>query len=439
MTDAVRLPADRDVWRIALPMILSNITVPLLGMVDTAVTGHLDGPEYLGAVAIGSTLFGVIYVGFNFLRMGTTGIAAQRYGANDNDGLRTSLGQALIVAGLIAATLLLLQRLIGGTGLPLLGAEGRIAALSHTYYSIRIWSAPATLASYVLIGWFIGLQDARIPLIMVIVVNAVNIVLDLVFVLILGMTVDGVALASVIAEYTGVIVGLVFAMRLLRQHPGAWLRDRFTRLGEYAAFFAVNANLFVRTLALMFTITFVTAQGARMGPLVLAANSVLMQFTNLTAFALDGIAHAAEALVGKAWGAKHRDSLERAVALSLKWSLIFAAALSLAFLIGGHLLIRVLTDIDEVRATAMIFLPWLVALPVVAVWSYLYDGVFVGATRAAEMRNVMLVASFAVFMPAWFVLRPFDNHGLWAAFLLFLLARGVGMHLMYRPRVLDRL
>ncbi|MEM9334020.1 MAG: MATE family efflux transporter [Pseudomonadota bacterium] len=439
MNDAARLPADRDVWRIALPMILSNITVPLLGMVDTAVTGHLDGPEYLGAVAIGSTLFGVIYVGFNFLRMGTTGIAAQRYGANDNDGLRTSLGQALIVAGLIAASLLLLQRLIGGTGLPLLGAEGRIAVLSDTYFSIRIWSAPATLASYVLIGWFIGLQDARIPLIMVIVVNAVNIVLDLVFVLFLGMTVDGVALASVIAEYTGVIVGLVFAVQLLHRHPGAWLKDRFTRLSEYTAFFAVNANLFVRTLALMFTITFVTAQGARMGPLVLAANSVLMQFTNLTSFALDGIAHAAEALVGKAWGARRRDSLQRAVALSLKWSLIFAAALSLAFLVGGHLLIRILTDLDDVRETATTFLPWLVALPVVAVWSYLYDGVFVGATRAAEMRNIMLIASFAVFLPAWLLLRPFDNHGLWAAFLLFLLARGVGMHLLYRPRVLDQL
>ncbi|MEM8682054.1 MAG: MATE family efflux transporter [Pseudomonadota bacterium] len=439
MNDAARLPADRDVWRIALPMILSNITVPLLGMVDTAVTGHLDGPEYLGAVAIGSTLFGVIYVGFNFLRMGTTGIAAQRYGANDNDGLRTSLGQALIVAGLIAASLLLLQRLIGGTGLPLLGAEGRIAVLSDTYFSIRIWSAPATLASYVLIGWFIGLQDARIPLIMVIVVNAVNIVLDLVFVLVLGMTVDGVALASVIAEYTGVIVGLVFAVQLLHRHPGAWLKDRFTRLSEYTAFFAVNANLFVRTLALMFTITFVTAQGARMGPLVLAANSVLMQFTNLTSFALDGIAHAAEALVGKAWGARRRDSLQRAVALSLKWSLIFAAALSLAFLVGGHLLIRILTDLDDVRETATTFLPWLVALPVVAVWSYLYDGVFVGATRAAEMRNIMLIASFAVFLPAWLLLRPFDNHGLWAAFLLFLLARGVGMHLLYRPRVLDQL
>ncbi len=439
MTDAARLPADRDVWRIALPMILSNITVPLLGMVDTAVTGHLDGPEYLGAVAIGSMLFGIIYVGFNFLRMGTTGIAAQRFGASDYDGLRTTLGQALIVAWLIAFSLLILQTGIAQIAFPLLGAEGAIATLGDTYFSIRIWSAPATLASYVLIGWFIGLQNARIPLLIVVVINSVNIVLDLVFVLVLGMHVDGVALASVIAEYSGVVIGLVFAVRLLRQHPGHWLVERFTRLREYGAFFAVNANLFVRTLALMFTMSFVTAQGARMGPLVLAANSVLMQFMNLTSFGLDGIAHAAEALVGKSYGAKNREALKRAVSLSLKWSAIFAAAFSLAFLVAGELLINTLTDIDEVRSTASAYLPWLVALPVVAVWSYLYDGVYVGATRAAEMRNIMLVASFLVFLPAWFLLKPFDNHGLWAAFLLFLLARGIGMHVLYRPRVLDQL
>ena len=436
MTDTTGLPQDRDVWRIALPMILSNITVPLLGMVDTAVTGHLDSAAYLGAVAIGSMIFGIIYTGFNFLRMGTTGIAAQRYGARDNDGLRTSLGQALIAALLIATSLLVLQSPIMHLALPLLGATGEIAIHTDTYFSIRIWSAPATLASYALIGWFIGLQNARIPLLIVIVVNSVNIALDLFFVLVLGMTVDGVALASVIAEYTGAALGIVMAIRLLKQHPGYWSTAALVKIRSYAAFFAVNANLLVRTLALMFTMSFVTAQGARMGGLVLAANAVLMQFQNLTSFGLDGIAHAAEALVGKSVGEKRRDALERSVSLSLKWSLVFALFFSAAYYFAGPALVRVMTDLEDVRSTAFEYLPWMIVSPVIAVWSFLYDGVFVGATRAKEMRNIMLVSAFVVFLPAWYLLQDFANHGLWAAFMLFLASRGIGMHVIYRRQVL---
>jgi len=430
------LPENRDVWRIAAPMILSNVTVPLLGMVDTGVTGHLESPAYLGAVAIGTTIFAFLYMGVNFLRMGTTGIAAQRFGAGDLDGVRTSLGQSLIVALLIASLLLVLQWPIGRVAMSLLGAEGDIETHADTYFSIRIWSAPATLATYGLVGWFIGLQNARIPLLIVVTVNSVNIALDLLFVLVLGMDVDGVALASVIAEYTGVFVALVFAARMLASHGGSWHRDRLVRARQYTAFFAVNANLFIRTMALMFTLAFVTAQGARLGPLVLAANAVLMQFQHLASFGLDGIAHAAEALVGKAVGAGQRDSLARAVRLSLRWSLVFAAGFSLAFLAGGPLLIRTLTGLPEVRDTALAYLPWLVASPLVSVWSFLYDGVFVGATRAREMRDIMLVSALLVFLPVWFLLRDFGNHGLWFAFLAFLASRGAGMHVIYRRRVL---
>ena len=200
---ATQLPADRDVWRIAAPMILSNVSVPLLGMVDTGVTGHLDSPAYLGAVAIGATIFGFLYTGVNFLRMGTTGIAAQRFGADDNDGLRVALGQALIVSLLIALTLLALQVPLGRFALDLIGAGGDVETFAQQYFSIRIWSAPGTLANYVLIGWFLGLQNARVPLYIFLTINLTNIVLDLLFVLQFGMKVDGVALASVIAEYTG--------------------------------------------------------------------------------------------------------------------------------------------------------------------------------------------------------------------------------------------
>jgi MATE family multidrug resistance protein len=429
------LPQNRDIWRIAAPMILSNISVPLLGMVDTGVTGHLDDAVYLGAVAIGSTIFGFLYAGFNFLRMGTTGIAAQRYGAGDDDGLKNALGQALVVALAIASVLVLLQVPIGALSMQLIGPEPDIAIYAEEYFSIRIWSAPATLANYALIGWFIGLQNARIPLYIVLVINLTNIVLDLFFVLGLGMKVDGVAAASVIAEFAGLAVGLGYAIPWLRKQGGHMHLSRLVTLREYSAFFAVNANLLVRTMALMFTFGFITAAGARLGGLVLAANAVLINMLHLMSFALDGFAHAAEALVGKAIGADDRQSLRRAVTLALRWSLYVSGLFSVFFLVAGKPLIRLLTDLPEVVAIADDFLPWLTGLPMVAVWSYLYDGVFVGATRAREMRDIMLVSTFLIFLPGWYAFRFLDNHGLWLALTLFLASRGVGMHYYYRTRV----
>lgn len=430
------LPGDRDVWRIAAPMILSNVSVPLLGMVDTGVVGHLDSPVYLGAVAIGSMIFSFLYMGMNFLRMGTTGIAAQSYGARDNDGMRVSLGQALIVALTLALLMIVMQWPIGQLAMNLIGASESIEANALDYFSIRIWSAPGTLANMVLIGWFIGLQNARVPLLIFLTINLTNITLDLFFVLVLGMKVDGVALASVIAEYSGLVVGLVFAASELRRRAGHWPVSKLVEWREYAAFFAINGNLFIRTMALMFTIAFVTVQGARMGDVILAANAVLMNLQNLTAFGLDGFAHAAEALVGKAIGEKRREAFIAAVRVSLKWSLIFAVGFSLCYWAGGPLLIAVLTDLPEIREAATRYLPWLIVSPLISVWSYLYDGVYVGATRAREMRNIMVISAFFVFLPAWYLLQGYGNDGLWLAFILFLAGRGIGMHIGYRRKVL---
>ena len=417
-------------------MMLSNITVPLLGMVDTGVTGHLENAVYLAAVAIGSTIFGFLYSGVNFLRMGTTGITAQRFGANDDDGLRVALGQALVVSTTIAAVLILLQVPLNALAMSLLGPDPEVAGFASQYFSIRIWSAPATLANYALIGWFIGLQNARVPLYIVLVINLTNILLDLFFVLVLGMKVDGVAAASVIAEFTGVGAGIVFAITELRRRGGHLVASHLTTLKEYAQFFSINANLFIRTMALMFAFGFVTAAGARMGGLILAANAVLMNLLNLIAFAMDGLAHAAEALVGKATGAKDRLSLQRSVQLTMRWSLYFAIGFSIVFWITGPMFVRILTDIPEVIEITLEYLPWLIAAPVIAFWAYLYDGVFVGATRAKEMRNSMVASTFFVFVPAWFAFRFLGNHGLWLAFMIFLASRGIGMHYYYRLRVL---
>lgn len=417
-------------------MILSNVSVPLLGMVDTGVTGHLDSPVYLGAVAIGAMIFSFLYTGVNFLRMGTTGIAAQSFGADDNDGLRVALGQAAIVALLIACLLIVLQVPIGRIAMYLLGPDPDTRVHALEYFSIRVWSAPGTLVNYALIGWFIGISNARIPLMIFLTINLTNIVLDLLFVMALGMKVDGVALASVIAEYMGLLVGLSFVIRELKRRAGHWPVPRLINVSEYAAFFSVNANLFIRTIALVFALGFVTAQGARMGPLVLAANAVLMNFQHLTSFGLDGVAHAAEALVGKAVGQKRRDVLEESVRLTLKWSLIFAIGFSLAYFIAGPLVIGILTDLPDVRAAASKYLPWMVLSPLVSVWCFLYDGVYVGATRAKAMRDIMLVSTFGIFLPAWYLLQPLGNHGLWLAFTIFMASRGIGMHIGYRRSVL---
>ena len=423
-------------WRIAAPMILSNVSVPLLGMVDTGVTGHLESPVYLGAVAIGAMIFSFLYTGVNFLRMGTTGIAAQSFGTNDNDGLRVSLGQALIVALLIAFSLIALQVPLGNIAMHLLGPDAATQVHTLEYFSIRIWSAPGTLANFALIGWFIGLQNARVPLLIFLTINITNIVLDLVFVLGFGMKVDGVALASVFAEYSGLAVGGAFAFSALRRREGHWPLARLVNVSAYKAFFSVNANLFIRTMALMFTLGFVTAQGARLGGLVLAANAVLMNFQNLTSFGLDGMAHAAEALVGKAVGQKRRDVLEESVRLTLKWSLIFSMGFTAVYLLAGPSIIGILTDLPDVREAAIRYLPWMIASPLVSVWCFLYDGVYVGATRAKEMRNIMVFSTLFVFLPAWYFLQPLGNDGLWLAFLLFMASRGIGMHIGYHKTVL---
>ena len=424
-------------WRIAVPMILSNISVPLLGMVDTGVTGHLENSAYLGAVAIGATIFTFIYMGMNFLRMGTTGIAAQSFGANDNDGLRASLGQALIVGVMIALALISLQAPIEKLALTLIGGDAETQKYASEYFSIRIWSAPGTLANYALIGWFLGLQNARVPLYIFLTINLTNIALDLFFVIVLGMKVDGVALASVIAEYSGFLVGAGFAISALKKRAGHWPINRLTNIAAYRAFFSVNANIFVRTMALMFTLAFVTAQSARLGGQILAANAILLNFQNLAAFGLDGLAHAAEALVGKAIGEKRRDALVQAVNLTLRWSVIFALGFTLVYLFAGPLIIAILTDLPDVRETALRYLPWMIASPLISVWCFLYDGVYIGATRAKEMRNIMLFSTLFVFLPAWYLLKPFGNDGLWMAFLIFMASRGIGMHIGYKKKVLS--
>jgi len=423
---------NQAIWRIAGPMILSAVTTPLLGMVDTAVVGHLDEAWYLGAVAVGATIFSLLFMGLNFLRMGTTGLTAQAFGANSDDGVRESLGQPCVAALLLASLIVLLQGPIIDLALTLLAPGPEVAEQARLYFAIRVWSAPASLLNFVLIGWLLGMQNARGPLTMVLTINTVNIVLDLGFVVGLGWRVEGVAAATLIAELGGLVVGSLFVRRELRERRGDWSTIRLGDPRRYARLFDVNGNLFLRTMALMFVFAFITARGARLGDEFLAANAVLMNFQLLLSYALDGMAHAAEALVGRAAGARDRAGLLRAVARTLRWSVGMAAIFTLIYLAAGTRLIDLLTGIDAVRDLARTYLPWLIVLPLISVWSFLYDGVYVGITRSREMMLVMVGSAACLFLPAWYLFADLGNQALWLAFTLFMAGRGLGMHLWFQ-------
>ncbi len=424
-------PTHIETWRLAGPMILSNLSIPLLGLVDTAVMGHMSEPYYLGAVAIGALIFSFIYWGFGFLRMGTTGLVAQAHGADNHSDVRSILARASVMAITISVLLLLLQGAIERFSWWVLEASEQVEFYASVYFDIRIWSAPATLINYVLIGCFLGMQNARGPLYLLLVVNTSNIILDLWFVWGLNMDVAGVALASVIAEYIGAVVGVVLLKHQLSRYEGVWqLQSLFDRR-KMRQMVVLNHNIFIRTLCLIFSFAFFTAQGAKYGDVVLAANAVLMNFQTFMAYGLDGFAHAAEAMVGKAIGQRDRLAFKRAVYTAGVWSAVVAALFVLIYGLFGSLIIQGLTDIEAVRQTSMLYLPWLVAAPLLSVWSYLYDGVFVGATRSAEMRNTMLVSTVIFFLPAWYVLQPWGNHGLWAALMVFMVARGITMAFSY--------
>ncbi|WP_235045576.1 MATE family efflux transporter [Methylophaga lonarensis] len=414
----------RSVWQIALPMVIANISTPLLGMVDTAVVGHLDDPHYLGAVAIGSMIFTFLFWSFGFLRMATTGLTSQAHGAEDQLRIHSVLWQSMMLATLIALILLCLQWPVAQMAFALIDSSDQVALYARYYFDIRIWSAPATLLNYAIIGWLIGREAARSALWLVLVINLTNIVFDLLLVYWLGMKTDGVALASVIAEYTGLAVALV----ILRRHgitlPGyGLLVNTWQSLADFRAF-SIHGNLLLRTLCLIFSFAFFTTQGARQGDVVLAANAVLLNFITFMAFVLDGFANATEVLTGKAIGRKNRHQMIEALLLSGFWAVLMAVLFSVIYSVFGMQIIGLLTSIDSVMETAQTYLIWLIIAPLLAVWTYLFDGLFVGATRGREMRNTMLAATLLCYLPAWYLLQPLGNDGLWLALLIFLASRG---------------
>lgn len=424
----------RRVLNIAIPIVLSNLTVPLLGLVDTGVVGQLGAPEPIGAVGIGAVLLTSIYWVFGFLRMGTSGLVAQAHGAGDQAEVGAHLLRALAIAGAAGLAFVALQAPIFWAAFQLAPASDAVEALARDYLAIRIWGAPATIGLYAITGWLIAVERTRAVLGLQLLQNGLNVALDLWFVLGLGLGVAGVAWATLIAELSGLALGLWLARHVLmravgaaRDAAGLFARDKLNRLAR------VNGDIMIRSVLLQGCMTSFLFLGAGQGDVPLAANQVLLQFLAVTAYALDGFAFAAESLVGQAVGGHHPDRVRRASKMTSAWGLGGSVVLGLIFLGAGGAIIDLLTTSPEVRAEARLYLPWLGLAPLIGVSGWMLDGIFIGATLTREMR-VAMIQSVAIFVVAVLVLPPiWGNHGLWAALMALNTARAVTMFRLY-PR-----
>ena len=420
----------------AWPIILANVTVPLLGAVDTAVVGHLPEPYYIGAVAIGAMLFNYIYHLFNCLRMGTTGPTAQARGAGDHAEVRAMIARALLLAGVLGSVIVALQLPIIAFAFWIIKASAQVEQYAREYFLIRVWSMPAVLGSYAIIGWFYGLRNVRTPLVIQVFVNCLNIVLALLFVFEFKWGVPGVAAASLIAEYAGLLIGLYCVWRTLRELPDDGKRARLLDPTQLRRMVSINGDIVLRTICVVSVLGFFMAKSAELGDVQLAANQVLHHFLVFTSFALDGVAHAAEAILGESVGRRDRAAFLHDRRVVFLWSGVVGLINILIYAVAGHAIIALMTSIPEVRAAAASYLWWPVLMPLASVWAYTYDGVYLAATRTRIMRNTV-IASFAIFLILLYTLMPLiGNAGLWIAVGGFLMGRGVLLHVFF-PRVLQ--
>ncbi len=419
------------ILRIALPSIVTNITVPLLSLADTAIAGHLGAASYIGAIAIGGMVFNMIYWVMGFLRMGTGGLTAQACGAKDNDESLLTLVRSLCVAGGVALLLIVLQSGIWAVASAMVGEAGtETSGLAREYFSILIWGAPAVLGLYSLTGWFLGMQNARYPMYISIVQNVVNIAVSLFLVAALRWRVAGVACGTLVAQYAGFLLALYLWNKRYRSIYNKGVLKRIGQRGVWKRFFTVNRDIFLRTLCLVAVSTAFTVFGTALGENTLAANALLMQFFVLFSYVMDGFAYAGEALGGKYAGACDRQAFVSLTRDLFKWGAAFTLLFTGVYALGGTPFLHLLTDEGSVIATAANYLPWACLIPVVSVSAFLFDGLFIGTTATRQMLLSMLFAT-----AGFFLLRtalPPTNAALWSAFLIYLGLRGIMQAVLFR-------
>lgn len=400
----------------------------MLGAVDTALVGHLEEAYYLGAIALGGMIFNFIFWGFGFLRMGTTGLTAQAFGEESKAESIMTLARALTVAGVFSLLILLLQSWIADFSFWLVEASPEVEHYTRIYFNIRIYTAPATLGLYAINGWFLGMQNARYPMIVTVVLNSINIALDVYFVYSLDMHVDGVAWGTLIARYTGLLLAAVLLVTRYRAWLSGYVHTLLLEVQAIKKFFSVNRDIFIRTLCLIFTFSFFTAKSASFGDVILAANSILLQLWMIVSYGTDGFAYAAESLIGRYTGAGQ----QKRVRLTVKYCFIWGAGIGLlasgVYAVFNVHILRIFTDQQAVIDTAMIYFAWTIAGPAVSSFSYIWDGIFIGATATGPMRDSMIIATVGIFLPVYAIgVYYMGNHALWLALTLFMIGRGAAL------------
>ncbi len=415
---------NKEILKLAIPNIISNISIPLLSSVDTILMGHLSSLE-LGAVGIASMIFNFVYWNFGFLRMGTTGMTAQAYGRKDEHEISAMLQKSFLIALAIAVLIMILMLPIGKVSSYLMNVSSSQQTYVDTYFYTRIWAAPATLGLYALLGWFFGMQNARFPLFITVVINLINIALSYYFVKVAGMGIRGVALGTVIAQYLGFILSVVLILLHYRKYFVKIPLKVLLAWNSLKSFLSVNGDIFLRTVCLSFAFAFLYSQAAIKGELFLAANVVLLQFLNWMSYAIDGFAYAAESLVGKYYGAKDDEGTFKAIRLIFIWGLGLAVLFTFAYWVFGGPLIALFTDQDDVLNATKPMMIWVIVMPIIAFSCYLWDGIYIGLTASKAMRNTMLI-SLVFYLGTFYLSRNFEgiNH-VWLALLVFLAARGI--------------
>ena len=422
---------NRSILKLAIPNIISNITVPLLGLVDMMLMGHLDSVVYIGAIGLGGTIFSVLYSIFSFMRAGTTGLTAQALGRKDESEISYGFYRSMGIALMATLLVLSLQRPIEWIALQLLNGSDEVLGYTSAYFRVRIWAAPAVLSLYTFNGWYIGMQNTTIPMVIAILINVVNIGLSVLFVNGLGMGVTGVALGTVIAQYAGLLTAVLFMLARYRRYLIPIEKRILLQADQVKRFFKVNTDFMIRSILLVLTIAFFTNQSAKLGDDILAVNMILMQFFYIFSYFTDVFAYAGEALVGRFTGAHDLERLKKTVRYLFWWGLGLTLPFTLLYWAFPEPFIRLISDQPGVAELARPYHLYMILIPVITFAAFLWDGIYIGATAAKEIRNTMIIASLLVFLPAWYVLTPlFGNHGLWIAFLLFMVARGVSMTLM---------
>ena len=425
---------DKEILRIALPAIAANITVPLLGLVDVAITGHLGNAAYIGAIAVGSMIFNVVYWVFGFLRMGTSGMASQAYGRGDTAEALNLLARGLCAGLAVAGAVLVLQRPLLTLALTVIGANADLLPLVNTYFDICVWGAPAMLCLYALTGWFIGMQDTRVTMAASIVQNIVNIVASLTLVYGFGMKIEGVATGTLIAQYAGLLTALAFFVARFGSKIRLIDIREVVRSEALLRFFNVNRNIFIRTLFIVAVNLFFVSAGATHGTMTLAVNTLLMQLFTLFSYVMDGFANAGEALCGKYTGADDRGAFFATVKRLFAWGAALTVAYTAVYALGGSAFLALLTDDSQVLHAAGAYLPWAIAIPAAGVAAFVWDGVFIGTTDTRGML-VSSAVSALLFFGIYLLASPtLPNHGLWLAFIAYLLARGVVQTIIFRNK-----